>query len=140
MAQGDDDSIDEERPSEAVDRLLTEALLLVEATKRYLEGRPQDLAGTPAELHHVREIERITTRLGHVVGWLLACKAQLASGPCQPARQAMLRGLGSEAHCMERPEVAGLPLPLQGLLHASANLYGRAIRLASSGSDLAPLH
>ncbi len=140
MAQGDDDSTDDAHPSQAVDRLLTEALLLVEATKRYLEGRPQDRARTPAELHHVREIERITIRLGHVVGWLLACKAEAASGPYQPARQAMLRGLGSEAHCMERPEVPGLPLPLQGLLDASADLYGRAIRLAAIGSDLAPLH
>lgn len=122
-----------------LDEMLAEALDLVDATRRYLETRPAAPAIAPRELHHVREIDRITSRLGHVVAWLLTCKAgrnDLAAA----AGRAAAPAIGTDPACLAQPAVPGLPGPLQDLLDASAALYGRAVRLATSGAGSLRLH
>lgn len=115
-----------------LDEMLAEALALVDATRRYLESRPAAPAVAPGELPHVREIDRITTRLGHVVAWLLTRKA---GGPAMAsAGRPLPHDLDGDPACLDQPLVPGLPARLQGLLDASADLYLRAARLAGENA------
>jgi hypothetical protein len=137
MTQDDEDGVLGHAPP--LDEMLAEALDLVDATRRYLESGPAAPAVVPRELPHVRELDRITTRLGHVVVWLLTCKAggpaMAAAGPPLP------RDIVGDPACLEQPLVPGLPARLQDLLDASADLYARAVRLATERSgNLRHLH
>ncbi|HEX2527623.1 MAG TPA: DUF1465 family protein [Geminicoccus sp.] len=126
--------------SAPLDRLLAEALELAEATKLYLETRVRPDPVGLEELVHVREVGRITARLGFIVAWLLACKAEHA-GELEgfPGREELCR-LGGDPTCLEEAVVMGIPPALRTLLHRSAALYGRATRLATSGMISPTLH
>lgn len=140
MAQGDDDRAFRPTPISALDRMLAEALELAEATKRYLARQPAIPASSPAGLTHVREIERVTSRLGHVVAWILACKAAQGGPIGERAVHAAWPSLTADPVCMAQPDVPDLPAGLKSLLGASAELYGRAIRMADGSTDLPSLH
>ena len=123
-----------------LDRLLAEALQLAEATKRYLENRAQTEAIPLTELVHVREVGRITARLGFIVAWLLACKADRAGELEGFVGRDELCRLGGDQSCLEQPAVPEMPGKLKTLLRESAALYGRATRLATSGMISPTLH
>jgi hypothetical protein len=123
-----------------LDRLLKEALELAEATKLYLETRVPPKPMGHAELVHVREVGRITARLGFVVAWLLACKAERAGELEGLAGAEDLCRLGGDPTCLEQPPVPEMPVQLKALLERSATLYGRATRLATSGHLSSTLH
>ncbi|WP_159712956.1 DUF1465 family protein [Geminicoccus flavidas] len=125
MAGGEDDPGQD--PCERLDRLLGEAMGLVQATKHYLERRPAGAMPALGELGHLCELGRVTNRLGQVVGWLLRRKAELAgAGPAAAA-------IEDDPHCLRQPSLAELPPALSALLDASAVLYGRTVRLAEAG-------
>lgn len=123
-----------------VDRLLAEALELAESTKLYLEARTGAEEIPLSELVHVREVGRITARLGFVVAWLLACKADQAGELEGMAGRDELCSLGGDQCCLDQPAVPEMPGRLQVLLERSASLYGRATRLATSGTDNPTFH
>ena len=123
-----------------LDRLLSEALQLAEATKLYLENRTRTKSIPMTELVHVREIGRITARLGFIVAWLLACKADRAGElEGMEGREELCR-LGGDQSCLEQPAVPEMPGALKCLLEQSAALYGRATRLATTGTVSPTLH
>ncbi|HWL71709.1 MAG TPA: DUF1465 family protein [Geminicoccus sp.] len=125
MAGGEDDP--EQDFCERLDRLLGEAMGLVQATKHYLERRPAGAMPVAGELGHLCELDRVTCRLGLVIGWLLRRKAELAGdGPAAAA-------IEDDPHCLQQPALAELPPALGALLDASAVLYGRTVRMAAAG-------
>ena len=134
LLRDDESALDQRLPS-SIDTMLIEALHLVADTKHYLETRADLPAASAAHLSHLSEFERIAARLGYVVGWLLACKAEHACRADGHLVGRWLANLGADAACMEQPALGDLPTRLRGLLEQSAALYGRAARLATGGTE-----
>ena len=113
-----------------IDRMLDEAVALAEAARDYLQGRDGFERAPLAALVQCREIGRVTARVGYVVSWLLACKAERRGELVQSADRAMLLSLGGDALCRDQPELDACPSELRRLLERSEALYRRVERLA----------
>lgn len=105
--------------------LYTEAMLLADEARSYFDdfGRQARNAMTPfARVGFSCESLKVTTRLMHVVAWLLAQRASLAGrGESVPPLAAPTQS--DEASFMTLPEEA------QELVAASIDLYARVLRL-----------
>lgn len=107
--------------------------LLVGARDYFSNADPASAPGLTAEqrLRMRAESLRVTTRLGHVMAWLLAQKAwQAGEITRQEAAGPQFRLDGGPA-CLEETEetVPGLPERLRELLADSRRLYIRVARL-----------
>ena len=114
-----------------IDALYSEALLLADEARGYFEeeGRAERDALTPlARIGYSCEALRVTTRLMHVVAWLLTRRA-VAAGELT-ARQAASRERRLSAPPRADDEaLEALPAGARRLADASIELYARVERL-----------
>lgn len=116
-----------------VDGLYTEAMLLADEARAYFDHEGQAERETLDPLTRVAyscESLRVTTRLMHVVSWLLVRKAIQAGEMSEAEANAPDRHLGRAADLLEdRTLHAELPTRSRSLAAASRDLYGRVSRL-----------
>lgn len=120
-------------PTAFFDRTYDEALALLVETRDYVaygQERERHRLDVWARAGVALETTRVTSRLGHVMAWLLARKAVLAGEltPAEAARApyALERDPRLEA---EGPVLAPLPPDLESLMARSLKLYVRIARL-----------
>ena len=114
-----------------VDSLYVEAMVLADDARGYFENEARDQAA--ALDHGVRvllscESLRVTTRLMHVIAWLLTRRAVSAGELTEEQAVLPSRRLASPPDRDEAPDPS-LPAEAQRLLEATASLYRRAARL-----------
>jgi regulator of CtrA degradation len=114
-----------------VDSLYTEAMVLADEARSYFDeiGRAERDGLSPIErVAFSCESLKVTTRLMHVIAWLLTRKA-LAAGeiPEKDAAQDSRR-LGQAAHS-DPAAVATLPETARNIVAASIDLYDRVARI-----------
>ena len=121
--------------SRLIDSLYTEAMLLADEARSYFDdlGRADRIGLDPfARVGFACESLKVTTRIMHIVAWLLTQRA-LESGeiPMHDGRRPERR-LGN-AQDSDPAVVEQLPDSAKRLIHASADLYAR-IRRIDEGS------
>ena len=123
-----------------IDSLYTEAMLLADEARSYFDeaGREDRLALDPfARVGFACESLKVTTRIMHIVAWLLTQRA-IESGEIDgPAGRRPERKLGN-AQDSDLELVAKFPAAAQRLISASVDLYARIKRLDESGLAVEP--
>ena len=123
--------------SRLIDSLYTEAMLLADEARSYFDdiGR-DDRAGLEpfARVGFACESLKVTTRIMHIVAWLLTQRA-IESGeiPLREGRRAERR-LG-HAQDSDPAVVTQLPASAQRLIGSSIDLYARVKRLDEGGLE-----
>src|SRR5829696_7106217 len=117
--------------SRLINSLYTEAMLLADEARSYFDDAGRDerqLLEPFARVGFACESLKVTTRIMHIVAWLLTQRA-IESGEI-PARQGRRpeRRLG-HAQDSDPAIVEQLPEDAQRLIHSSADLYARVKRL-----------
>lgn len=117
--------------SRVIDSLYTEAMLLADEARSYFDdmGRNDRVTLEPfARVGFACESLKVTTRIMHIVAWLLTQRA-IESGeiPIGDGRRPERR-LGN-ATDSDPAVVEQLPQSAQRLIHASADLYARVKRI-----------
>ena len=117
--------------SRLIDSLYTEAMLLADEARSYFDdvGRNERATLDPfARVGFACESLKVTTRIMHIVAWLLTQRA-IESGeiPIVEGRRPERR-LG-HAQDSDQAIVAQLPEAAQRLINASADLYARVKRI-----------
>ena len=117
--------------SRLIDSLYTEAMLLADEARAYFDDAGKDdRAGLEpfARVGFACESLRVTTRIMHIVAWLLTQRA-IESGeiPLRDGRRPDRR-LG-HAQDSDPAVVAQLPAPAQRLISATTDLYARVKRI-----------
>ncbi|HEU4959738.1 MAG TPA: DUF1465 family protein [Sphingomonas sp.] len=124
-----------------IDQLYVEAMLLADEARGYFDqaGRSDRDELTPLErVAFSCESLKVTTRLMHIIAWLLTQRAVDAGE--MPRRDALdpSRRLGT-APQSDPSAIAAMPESARGLIEASADLYRRVARLdAAQIQDDAP--
>jgi regulator of CtrA degradation len=118
-----------------IDAFYTEAMLLADEARSYFDeaGRgARQLLDPFARVGFACESLKVTTRIMHIVAWLLTQRA-IESGEIN-ARDGRRpeRRLG-HAQDSDEAVVAQLPEAAKRLIHASADLYARVKRLDEGG-------
>jgi regulator of CtrA degradation len=123
--------------SRLIDSLYTEAMLLADEARSYFDDAGRDERATLepfARVGFACESLKVTTRIMHIVAWLLTQRA-IESGEI-PTREGRRpdRRLG---HAQDSdPVVVGtLPPSAQRLINSSADLYARVKRLDEGGLE-----
>jgi regulator of CtrA degradation len=124
-----------------IDAFYTEAMLLADEARAYFDeaGREsRDTLDPFARVGFACESLKVTTRIMHIVAWLLTQRA-IESGeiPERDGRRPERR-LGNAQDC-DADLVAKLPAVAQRLIHASSDLYARVKRLDDGGMAEEPL-
>ncbi len=114
-----------------IESLYTEAMLLADEARAYFDGasrQERELLKPFVRVGFACESLKVTTRIMHIVAWLLTQRA-IESGEI-PARQGRRpeRRLGHAADS-DPAIVAQLPPASQRLINSSADLYSRVKRL-----------
>ena len=120
--------------------LYTEAMLLADEARSYFDRQGREERDSLDPLIRVGfscESLKVTTRLMHIIAWLLTQRAVEAGeiSPSQARRPA--RRLG-EAADSDESVLARLPESARVLIEASRELYARVRRLDEAGPDPAP--
>jgi regulator of CtrA degradation len=123
--------------SRLIDSLYTEAMLLADEARHYFDDAGRDERSTLepfARVGFACESLKVTTRIMHIVAWLLTQRA-IESGeiPSREGRRAERR-LG-HAQDSDPKVVAVLPPAAQKLINSSADLYARVRRLDDGGLE-----
>jgi regulator of CtrA degradation len=123
--------------SRLIDSLYTEAMLLADEARHYFDeaGRDERAMLEPfARVGFACESLKVTTRIMHIVAWLLTQRA-IESGeiPSRDGRRAERR-LG-HAQDSDPAVVNQLPPAAQKLINSSADLYARVKRLDEGGLE-----
>jgi regulator of CtrA degradation len=118
-----------------IDAFYTEAMLLADEARAYFDEAGRDarqMLDPFARVGFACESLKVTTRIMHIVAWLLTQRA-IESGEIN-ARDGRRpeRRLGN-AQDSDDAVVAQLPEPAKRLIHASADLYARVKRLDEGG-------
>ena len=117
--------------SRLIDSLYTEAMLLADEARSYFDdaGRDERSMLEPfARVGFACESLKVTTRIMHIVAWLLTQRA-VESGEIATIRgRRPERRLGN-AQDSDRSVVVQLPESAQKLINASADLYARVKRI-----------
>ncbi|MCW4460615.1 DUF1465 family protein [Sphingomonas sp. BT-65] len=124
-----------------IDSLYTEAMLLADEARGYFDEMGRDERDTLDAMTRVVfscESLKVTTRLMHVIAWLLTQRAvnagEIALGDAlDPSRR-----LG-QAPETDSASFDAMPLAAQGLIAASQDLYRRVARIDSTQDDDAPV-
>lgn len=114
-----------------VDSLYTEAMLLADEARSYFDemSRADRDALRPSErVVFSCESLKVTTRLMHVIAWLLTRKAIAAGELAEIDGASELRRLGSAGES-EQGAVTGLPGKAREIVAASLDLYERVARI-----------
>lgn len=123
--------------SRLIDSLYTEAMLLADEARSYFDDAGRDERATLhpfARVGFACESLKVTTRIMHIVAWLLTQRA-IESGeiPNRLGRRPERR-LG-HAQDSDPAVVVQLPQSAQRLINASADLYARVRRLDEGGLE-----
>ncbi|MEN2785355.1 DUF1465 family protein [Sphingomonas qilianensis] len=108
-----------------IDRWYVDAMLLADEGRSYFDGvgrLEREVLGPMARVAFSCEALMVTTRLMHVIAWLLTQRA-VETGELEAARR-----LGRAA-VSETSAIAAMPAQAQILIHASLELYWRVARL-----------
>lgn len=114
-----------------VDSLYTEAMLLADEARAYFDqiGRPErDTLGPMERVAFSCESLKVTTRLMHVIAWLLTRKGIAAGEIREDDGAADSRRLG-EAADSDPAAIETLPPGAQTIVEASIDLYARVARI-----------
>ena len=121
-----------------VDALYVEAMVLADEARSYFDtqGRDDRLALDPMDrVGFSCESLKVTTRLMHVIAWLLTQRA-VAAGELSPAQAGESERRLGGAPETDQDLFPRLPEAAAGLVRASEELYGRVSRLdAGSFAD-----
>ena len=126
-----------------IDSLYTEAMLLADEARSYFEdGARADRASLDplSRVSFSCESLKVTTRLMHIIAWLLTRRAGsgMDDGQTAPRALSASRALGAAA-ASDATLVARLPDAARTLIAASSDLYERIKRLESGApSDAGP--
>jgi len=118
-----------------IDGLYVEAMVLADEARSYFDagGRDDRLSLDPLDrVGFSCESLKVTTRLMHVIAWLLTQRAVAAGELSREAAGASDRRLGPAAETDEAL-AARLPEGALDLIRASEELYGRVGRLDQGG-------
>jgi regulator of CtrA degradation len=123
--------------SRLIDSLYTEAMLLADEARSYFDDAGRDERSTLhpfARVGFACESLKVTTRIMHIVAWLLTQRA-IESGeiPNRNGRRPERR-LGN-AQDSDQAVVVQLPESAQRLINSSADLYARVKRLDEGGLE-----
>jgi regulator of CtrA degradation len=123
--------------SRLIDSLYTEAMLLADEARSYFDDAGRDERATLepfARVGFACESLKVTTRIMHIVAWLLTQRA-IESGeiPSRDGRRPERR-LG-HAQDTDPAIVAALPPAARRLINGSADLYARVKRLDDGGLE-----
>lgn len=120
-----------------VDSLYTEAMLLADEARAYFDDAGRDERATLqpfARVGFACESLKVTTRIMHIVAWLLTQRA-IESGEIRTRDgRRPERRLGN-AQESDDSVVATLPPSAQKLINSSADLYARVKRLDEGGLE-----
>ena len=124
--------------SRLIDSLYTEAMLLADEARSYFDDAGRDERATLepfARVGFACESLKVTTRIMHIVAWLLTQRA-IESGeiPDRDGRRPERR-LG-HAQDSDPKVLATLPSSAQKLINSSSDLYARVKRLDDGGLDV----
>ena len=114
-----------------IDSLYTEAMLLADEARAYFdeEGRDERVALPPfVRVGFACESLKVTTRIMHIVAWLLTQKAVETGEIASPDGRRPERRLG-KASDSDQAVLVQLPDSAQRLVNASIDLYARIKRL-----------
>lgn len=123
-----------------VNALHTEAMLLADEVRAYFDdaGRTDREALSPGlRVGFSCESLKVTTRLMHVIAWLLARRA-VHSGELAPAQMSARHRRLGEAADSDPDLLAQLPAQARQLIEASRDLYARVGRLEQEIDAPAP--
>jgi regulator of CtrA degradation len=123
-----------------IDGLYTEAMLLADEARGYFDdgGRADREALAPMErVSFSCESLKVTTRLMHIIAWLLTQRAVEAGELTIHEALDPSRRLGV-APVTDVAVYSGLPLAAQALVRASADLHRRVARLDAALEQEAP--
>lgn len=124
-----------------IDSLYTEAMVLADEARAYFDemGRNErDALDAMTRVVFSCESLKVTTRLMHVIAWLLTQRA-VASGELpevdalEPSRRL---GMAPET---DSASFDAMPVAAQGLIAASQDLYRRVARIDDTQSEEAPV-
>jgi regulator of CtrA degradation len=128
-----------------IDSLYTEAMVLADEARHYFdeEGRHERESLDPlVRVGFSCESLKVTTRLMHVIAWLLTQRAVEAGELGPRESQDMARRLG-QGPVLDANLVGALPSRAQALVSASADLHRRVAMLDEaqvSGESASPVH
>jgi regulator of CtrA degradation len=127
-----------ELTSKLVDSLYVEAMVLADEARAYFDeyGSNDRLDLDPVtRVAFSCESLKVTTRLMHIIAWLMTQRAREAGEPMigDPAE----RRLG-EAAPSDETIIAAMPEQARALIEASSELYERVRRLDLGGADTGP--
>jgi len=123
-----------------IDSLYVEAMLLADEARSYFDGggREDRLALEPmARVGFSCESLKVTTRLMHIIAWLLTQRAVEAGELSQSQARNPARRLG-DASDSDPSQVANLPTGALALVRASQELYARVRRLDEGSGQAEP--
>lgn len=132
---GDFTTMDGQLTPKLIDGLYVEAMVLADEARSYFDtgGRDDRLALDPLDrVGFSCESLKVTTRLMHVIAWLLTQRAVGAGELSRAQAGAAERRLGTAADT-DRELLQRLPATAVDLIRASEELYGRVSRLDQGG-------
>ena len=141
-----DDSFDPPGPEaritpRLVDALYTEAMVLADEARAYFDdvGKEERLTLEPfARVGYACESLKVTTRIMHIVAWLLTQRAIETGELNRTDGRRPERRLGNAA-TSDPKVVVQMPDQAQRLIHASSDLYARLERLDAGQLDNEPI-
>ena len=122
------------------DSLYAEAMALAEAARGYFDGigrDERDALGPVVRVVFSCESLKVTTRLMHVIAWVLTQRAVEAGEMDWTEAREPVRRLGSSPDT-EEAQLATLPVQAQRLTRASLDLHRRVERLDALADMLPP--
>ncbi len=112
-----------------VDGLYTEAMILADEARSYFDSdRARAIAPAEAAVAFSCESLKVTTRLMHIIAWLLNQKA-VRAGEIRADDVASFESLGY-APATDNSWIDELPEEARALIHASEELYYRVQRIS----------
>jgi regulator of CtrA degradation len=123
--------------SRLIDSLYTEAMLLADEARSYFDDAGRDERSTLepfARVGFACESLKVTTRIMHIVAWLLTQRAIESGEIAVSDGRRPERRLGN-AQDSDPVVVGTLPKSAQKLISASADLYARVKRLDEGGLE-----
>ncbi len=124
-----------------VDALYVEAMVLADEARSYFDGpgdKDRESLNVLARVSFSCESLKVTTRLMHVIAWLLTRRAvargELADADLDDPRYAL-----GEAAPSDPQLVASFPFAARALIDASQDLYVRVARMQSGQTGAKPL-
>lgn len=123
--------------SRLIDSLYTEAMLLADEARSYFDDAGRDERSTLepfARVGFACESLKVTTRIMHIVAWLLTQRAIESGEIAGREGRRPERRLG-HAHDSDPTVVNTLPPSAKKLINASADLYARVKRLDDGGLE-----